>query len=118
MKNRKELVAILSNIIVKESNTFWIKTFENATFPFAPINNMQEVFDDPHIKEIGLVKTLNHKTAGKVKVVGPPVVYSGARNEARNPPPTLGEHTDHVLKDILEYDDEKICYLKKKGIIQ
>ena len=79
---------------------------------------MEEVFADPHIQEIGLVKTLEHKSAGPVRVVGPPVVFSEGRNEARNAPPILGEHTDQVLKDVLNYDEEKILELKKMGIIQ
>lgn len=118
VNNRNELIAILSKIFAKETNKHWIKTFEKATFPFAPINNMEEVFADPHIQEIGLVKTLNHKSAGPVRVVGPPVVYSEGKNEARNAPPILGEHTDQVLKDILKYDDDKILDLRTRKIIQ
>ncbi|CAO1305988.1 unnamed protein product [Diamesa serratosioi] len=114
VKNRTELIAILTILFVTKPNSHWIKLFETAPFPHAPINNLEQVFDDPHLKEIGLVKTLKHSVAGDIKVVGSPVVYSDASNTARTAPPTLGQHTDEVLKTILNYSDEKIEKLRKE----
>lgn len=118
VKNRDELKQILTEIFEKETNEHWSDVFKSASFPFGPVNNMQQVFNDPHVKEIGLVKTLKHEVAGDVKVVGPPVVYSHASNTARSAPPTLGQHTDDVLKTVLGYDDAKIAQLRSKKIIQ
>lgn len=77
-----------------------------------------QVFDDPHIKEIKLVKEITHPSVGKVKVVGPPVTYSYAENSVRSPPPALGQHTKEVLRNILDYSDEKILRLVDEKIIQ
>lgn len=118
VKNRDELKEILSEFFVKQTNHYWSKAFEKAPFPFGPVNSMQEVFNDPHVKEIELVKTLKHPTAGDVRVVGSPVVYSVTANTARTAPPTLGQHTDEVLKHVLGYDAEKILNLKAKNIVQ
>lgn len=118
VKNRKELVDILSEIFKKETNEVWMAKFTKATFPFAPINNLQNVFQDEHVKAIGLVKTLEHKVAGNVKVVGPPVTYSDAMNSVQSAPPILGQHTYQVLKNILSYDDDKITLLRDQKIIQ
>lgn len=118
VKNRNELISILSAIFAKETSQHWMSLFENAPFPNGPINKIADVFDDPHIKEIGLVKTLSHPTGGEIKVVGPPVTYSDSSNTARTAPPLLGQHTDDVLRDILEYDDEKIMHLRQQKIIQ
>lgn len=118
VKFRDELKEILTIIFEKESNDYWKNAFEKAAFPFGPVNNMQQVFDDPHVKDIGIVKTLKHSVAGDVKVVGSPVVYSDASNTARTAPPTLGQHTDDVLKSVLGYDEEKIHKLRSQKIIQ
>jgi succinate---hydroxymethylglutarate CoA-transferase len=118
VKFRDELKENLAKIFEQETNEHWKKVFERAAFPFGPVNNMQQVFSDPHVKEIGLVNTLKHSVAGDVKVVGPPVVYSDSANSARTAPPTLGQHTDEVLKDILGYDEKKIEELRSKKIIQ
>lgn len=117
VENRVELTKILTAIFESETNEYWTKQFESAAFPYGPVNNMEKVFSDPHIKDIELVKTLKHD-AGDVKVVGPPVVYSHAANTARSAPPTLGQHTDDVLKNLLAYDDTKIAHLRANKIIQ
>lgn len=118
VKNRTELIALLSEIIAKETSQYWMNLFTNAPFPVGPINKIAEVFDDPHVKYIELVKTLKHPVGGDVKVVGPPVVYSDSLNTARTAPPTLGQHTDEILKQILNYDENKIQSLKIEKIIQ
>lgn len=118
VKNRTELIVLLSEIVAKETSQYWTNVFSDAPFPVGPIKKIAEVFDDPHIKYIELVKTLKHSIGGDVKVVGPPVVFSGSLNTARTAPPTLGQHTDEVLKQILNYDQDKIQSLKNENIIQ
>ncbi|XP_055550095.1 succinate--hydroxymethylglutarate CoA-transferase [Wyeomyia smithii] len=118
VKHRKELIGIISAIIKQRSSAEWMTIFEGVPFPVGPINSMAEVFQDPHIQSIGIVKTLPHPTAGDIQVVGPPVVYSEAYNSARSAPPLLGEHTDHTLRELLEYSTEQIDDLRQNGIIQ
>lgn len=117
VKNRVELIGILSEILQKKTNSEWMEVFAEAPFAVGPVNSMKEVFNDVHIKDIGLVKTLEHPESGEVKVVGPPVVYSEARNDARTAPPTLGQHTDEVLRDVLGYDSDYIKNLRSKKLV-
>lgn len=118
VQNRTELIDLLSQIVAKETSQYWMDLFSDAPFPVGPINKIADVFDDPHIKYIELVKTLEHPIGGDVKVVGPPVVYSDSLNTARTAPPTLGQHTDEILREILNYDKGKIQSLKNEKIIQ
>ncbi|XP_053694788.1 succinate--hydroxymethylglutarate CoA-transferase [Sabethes cyaneus] len=118
VKHRKELIGILSAIILQRSSAEWMTIFEGVPFPVGPINSMAEVFQDPHIKSIDIVKRLPHPTAGEIKVVGPPVVYSEAINMARSAPPLLGEHTEQILRELLNYNSEQIERLRQNGIIQ
>lgn len=118
VEHRTELVDILKDIFIRHSTDYWMDCLAKAPFPFGPVNNMAQVFSDPHIEAIGLVKELQHPDAGTVKVVGPPVTYSHALNTARTAPPTLGQHTDEVLQELLGYTPEHIHSLKKSHIIQ
>ncbi|XP_037955970.1 succinate--hydroxymethylglutarate CoA-transferase-like [Teleopsis dalmanni] len=118
VKNREELVTLLTNLLSKNTSKHWMQCFEGASFPVGPVNSIREVFEDEHIKGIDLVKTLPHAKDGQVRVVGPPVVFSEAKNDARTAPPVLGEHTDEVLKTILGYNEEKMEALRFKKIIQ
>lgn len=118
VENRKELLEILRNAFLAKTNREWKEIFEGSSCPSGPVNNLKETFDDPHVKAIGLVKTLQHPLAGEIKVVGHPVKYREAAVEIRLPPPLLGQHTESVLKEILNYDDNLISELKKQKVIQ
>lgn len=118
VQHREELVALLAEILARDSSKNWMSHFEGASFVVGPVNSIREVFEDEHIQSIGLVKTLPHPRDDSVKVVGPPVVYSEARNDARTAPPMLGEHTDQVLEKLLGYGADKIAKLREQRIIQ
>ncbi|KAI5630664.1 coA-transferase family III domain-containing protein [Phthorimaea operculella] len=106
--NRDELIKIISEVIKTKTKKEWSELFENASFPNGPINTMKEVFEDRHVKAIGLVKELPHPVAGTVKLVGPPTEYSAGGNYARTAPPLTGEHTKDVLSNFLGYQNSKI----------
>lgn len=118
VQNRDELVALLANILARDTSKNWMNHFKGASFVVGPVNSIREVFEDEHIQAIGLVKTLPHPRDDSVKVVGPPVVYSEARNDARTAPPMLGEHTHQVLEKLLGYGADKIAKLREQRIIQ
>ncbi|KAG7205584.1 hypothetical protein KM043_007555 [Ampulex compressa] len=99
VKNRKELLEILRTEFFKKTNKEWSAIFDGSPFPYGQVNTVKEVFDDPHVKHMGIVQELDHLAAGKVKVIGPPVTYSHALNKARLPPPVLGQHTAEILKN-------------------
>lgn len=61
---------------------------------------------------------MEHPTGKKIKVVGPAVTYSYATNKVRTAPPMMGQHTTEILKNILNYTDDKIQTLKKAKIVQ
>ncbi|XP_030371738.1 succinate--hydroxymethylglutarate CoA-transferase [Scaptodrosophila lebanonensis] len=118
VQHRTELVGILTEILECHTSKYWMGLFNKAPFPVGPVNSIREVFEDDHVNAIGLVKSLPHAKSGEVKVVGPPVVYSEAQNDARTAPPMLGEHTDQVLANLLEYSPSEIADLRRQGIVQ
>lgn len=118
VENRKELLHILRGIFLTKTNEEWRELFEGSSCPSGPVNGLKETFNDPHVKAIGLVKTLQHPVAGEIKVVGHPVKYSEPGVGIQSPPPILGQHTDVVLKEILNYDDDTINELRRQQVIQ
>ena len=59
------------------------------------------MFADPQVQHLGVVEEIEHKSAGKIKVVSPPVHYSRTPNSIRLPPPVLNEHTIEILQQQL-----------------
>lgn len=117
VENRKEIIDILSKILIKQTNGFWLNKFENVPFAVGPVNNIKEAFSDRHVQEIGIVKTVQHPLAGELKIVGPPVVYSDSENSVKSSPPILGQHTDEVLQEYLNYNQTHIDQLRQNGVI-
>jgi len=65
----------------------------------------------------GMVKEIDHPTCGPIKLINTPVKYSYSTPGIRTPPPTLGQHTDEVLKDNLGFDEEEIKALRMDGVV-
>ncbi|GAB6028851.1 hypothetical protein CHUAL_004654 [Chamberlinius hualienensis] len=111
--NRDSLSKILNDSFIQKTNEDWLKCFTGSRCPIAPVNSMQQAFNDPQVIHNKTVVELSHPTIGNVKVVGPAVKYEEGGNFCRSAPPILGQHTDQVLKEILEMDNTEIENLKK-----
>jgi len=94
----------------------WLSAFEAVGVPCGPINTLDRVFDDPHVKARGLKQTLPHTQAGEVNLVANPIRINGESISATTAPPTLGEHTDSVLNAIGITDEQRLV-LRQAGII-
>ena len=117
VKNRQACIEALESVMKTRTRDEWIKLLNDDAIPCAPINTMDEVFQDPQVLHRNMLTEVNHSTAGKIKLVGIPVKYSGAEATIRMPPPVLGEHTREILSGILEYTDTRIEELKSAGVI-
>jgi succinate--hydroxymethylglutarate CoA-transferase len=65
----------------------------------------------------GMVKEVDHPTCGPIKLIDTPVKYSYSTPGIRSPPPTLGQHTDEVLRDNLGISEEDIRALRMDGVV-
>lgn len=64
-----------------------------------------------------MVKEVEHPTCGPMKLVNTPVKYSHSEPSIRTAPPTLGQHTDEILANILGMSDADIAGLKESGVV-
>jgi CoA:oxalate CoA-transferase len=85
--------------------------------PVGHVYNIAEAIEDPHIKARDIIIEYEYPTAGKIKMPGFPVKMSKTPATYRIGAPQLGEHTIEILKNILDYSDEKIEELRKKGAV-
>lgn len=115
--NRGQLIPSLEEIFKQYTTKQWIDRLNGKGMPFSPVNGMKETFAHPQVAGTGLVQEVDHPRAGKIKLVGPATKYSTYDVGIRRPPPSLGEHTDQVLKDVLGYSSERINKLRKEKAI-
>jgi crotonobetainyl-CoA:carnitine CoA-transferase CaiB-like acyl-CoA transferase len=78
----------------------WIELLTRADIPVSPVNAIEDLFEDPHLKAVGLFEVKEHPTEGPVKMTRFPVKFSKSPASIRRLAPRLGEHTEEVLNDL------------------
>jgi len=117
VENRAGLVPLLAEILLRRTTHEWVEALEAAGVPNGPINNIQEVFEEPQVVARGMQIELDHPLAGKVPLVASPMRFSATPLEFKAPPPTLGQHTDEILHSVLGMSDADIARLRAEGVI-
>jgi crotonobetainyl-CoA:carnitine CoA-transferase CaiB-like acyl-CoA transferase len=117
VENRVELTRLLNEVFLKRPTKEWIARLEAAGVPCGPINDLSQVFSEPQALARELRMELPHPSAGKVSLVRSPMRFSETPVEHGVPPPTLGQHTDEVLRDVLGKDASDIARLRSEGIV-
>jgi crotonobetainyl-CoA:carnitine CoA-transferase CaiB-like acyl-CoA transferase len=117
VENREAITALLAEIFAKRTTKDWCDALEAAGVPNGPINDLKQVFEEPQVIARGVKIELEHAAAGKVPLIASPMRFSGTPLEYKRPPPTLGQHTSEVLREVLGLDDAAIAQLRADGII-
>jgi crotonobetainyl-CoA:carnitine CoA-transferase CaiB-like acyl-CoA transferase len=117
VRHRATLVPMLESIFKQRSKADWLSALEAAKVPCGAINNLAEVFADPHVRSRDMVTTWDHPTGGSVELVSSPLKLSGTPVRRDLPPPVLGQHTDEVLREVLQLSEADIEQLRVHKII-
>ena len=116
IENFVALTEELSKPFRLKTRAEWMALLDAADVPFAPINDFTEVMADPQVRHLGTLPVTNMPSAALVDVIRPPLFMDGRRPIEGKAPPTLGEHTDEVLRGA-GIGEEEIKTLRSKGII-
>lgn len=116
-QHRGELVSLIEKATTTRSTADWIRQLGSAGLSVAPINSIDQVFSDPQVLHLGRVVTVDHSTLGPLRMVGPVVRLSDTPATVRLPPPTLGQHTEEVLTQILGFAAADIEEARRAGAI-
>ena len=116
IKHRRALHDILEARTLEQPVRHWIDRLSPLNVPCAPIYDMQQLFDDPHVRHRGLVMHLPHASGVDVPVLRSPLHLSDAPVQHRAPP-MLGEHTDEVLQHRLGKSVAEIAVLRQQGVV-
>ena len=106
--HRQELIEAIESVFTRESAEVWLARLADAGVPAGKVRTLDDVFAWEQTRSQGLVVEVDHPTAGRIELPGPPLrfddnAYAGAR-ERHLPPPTLGQHDDTVRAWLDELD--------------
>jgi crotonobetainyl-CoA:carnitine CoA-transferase CaiB-like acyl-CoA transferase len=116
VKHRRELESALEAAIGKQDREPLLKILEDAGVPATPVNNVEQVMQDPQTAARQMIERVMHPTLGDIPVVGTPVKFSRMKPGVRRPAPLLGEHTDEILAEH-GYTPEDIRAFRAKKVI-
>jgi crotonobetainyl-CoA:carnitine CoA-transferase CaiB-like acyl-CoA transferase len=118
VRNRDILIPLIEPLIAKQTTGYWVKNLHESDVPAGPVNTMDQVFAMEQTKIRGMEIVMNHPLAAEpVHLIGSPLKLSDTPATYRRPPPFMGQHTDEILKNVLDLDDAAIQALRKNKVI-
>jgi CoA:oxalate CoA-transferase len=115
--HKEELGEILERVMREKTTGEWIAIFEEANMPYAPINTIGEICEDPIIAHRRMLVEVDQPVAGKVRITNSPIRLSETPGQVQRPAPLLGQHTEEILAEILGFSRNDIDELRGLGVI-
>ena len=106
--NVKTLYGELREITKGRTTAEWMKVCQDVDIPASPMYTLDELPEHPQLKAVGLFKTMEHPTEGTIRYVDSPVRFSDTPASVRSGAPSIGQHTDEILREA-GYSDVQVA---------
>lgn len=116
-KDQTRINTRLSEYLRVHPSAYWLERLRAARIPCAPVNDLADALQDPHLLARHMVVEVAHPNGQTVKQPGNPVKLSASDDGPFPSPPLLGQHTDEVLRTLPGMTDEKLAAYRQAGII-
>jgi CoA:oxalate CoA-transferase len=116
-KDQHFINATLNEILTTQRSSHWLGLLEAARIPCAPVNKFSQALSDPQVLHRNMVVELSDPEGYKTKGPGNPIKFSRSNEESFSAAPSLGEHTDKVLHDLLGMSPEDVSILRAAEVV-
>jgi len=117
IENRELLTPLLEAKFASNTKAHWLAILDRADIPSGPVNELDEVFADPQVRERGMVVPVPHAVSPSLRLIANPIRFSATPLTRYTAPPRLGEHTDTVLREVLGATDAQLDALRQAKAI-
>lgn len=118
VSNRDEVKRLLNERFATNTSMHWTQALVDLGLPAGPILNLQQVFEDPHVNEAGMIEQIEHPTLGKLRLLANPLRMDSLRGRSvRSAPPLLGADTVEILGEF-GYLPDQVRALLDANIVQ
>ncbi len=116
--NRAVLEPLVEEILRQQPADYWLERLHARGVPCGVINTVDRVMEHPQVRARRMLHEIDHPAAGRVEIAGIPWrVWPIEEEEPLQPSPTLGQHTDEILRERLGYTSEQITDLRQQGVV-
>ena len=117
VQNYAILAPLIEGAMQKKTSREWLAELSKSEIPCGPVNGIDAVATDPQILRRGMIAEIPHKKVGKWRVANTPFKFNETSSRPQGPSPDLGEHTDQVLQQMLNYSPDDITRLRSLGVV-
>ena len=108
--------ALIQEKMIEKSTADWVELLTEAGVPCGPVYTIDEAFNDPQVKHLGVAQPIDTVPYGETHCVGQPIELSRTPTSRPTSPPERGEHTDEILQGI-GIDASELAELRSREII-
>jgi crotonobetainyl-CoA:carnitine CoA-transferase CaiB-like acyl-CoA transferase len=117
VNHHDQLHPLLTERLRVRSRAAWVADLKREGVPCGSVRDVAEVLEDPHLDARGMIETVEHISAGAVKVLGVPIKLSETPGGVRTAPPALGQHTDRILHEDAGLSRDEIEMLRSSKAV-
>lgn len=117
-RDRDMIELRLTEYLSTRESAYWLEQLEAKRIPCAPVNRFSEALSDPQILYRNMVVDLKHPDGKSTRGPGNPIKLSRTGEETYSAAPTIGQHTDEVLAEMLGYGASEIDGLREAGAVR
>ena len=115
-ENGSAINGVLSSWFAEREMKEVVEYLSEHSIPCAPVNNVEQAANESHLHEREILMEVPDPIAGKIHVAGKMIKFSRTEMVVGSTP-TVGQHTDEILKDIAEYSEDEIKELEKDSVV-
>ena len=116
-RNINDRLALIQDILLTRTTADWLARLEAENVPCAPALTRSEVVENAQVAASEILLESDHPHAGRLRQTRPAARFEGTPVTIRRGAPRLGEHTDEVLAELLDMDEEERRGLRRRGVI-
>jgi len=113
LKNRLELDKEIEKYFLQATTEEWLTILRMKDIISGPLQTVDQTTEDPQVNHLSMILNIEHSLGGTVRLAGNPVMMPSLKG-GHLPPPTLGQHTNEVLTDILGYSEDRIKKIREE----
>jgi crotonobetainyl-CoA:carnitine CoA-transferase CaiB-like acyl-CoA transferase len=117
VENYERLRPMLADQLKSRTREEWIRLLQTEGVPCGSVRDVAETLQDPHLSARQMIEAVEHATAGVVRMLGIPIKLSETPGAVRTAPPTLGQHTDQILRTDLGLTQAEVARLREEGAV-